>query len=339
MGVLLNEGHLVEVADVLAASPVDLALARADDMLADLLSAHEVTPPAHVLAQIGRLRRGLDRLGRRAMHDEQARRMQLLAGRVAVLGADAAFKLGDVDGARALTAQGFAAGKAAGDGALAGSAREIAAVSEFYDGRPDEALRLAQDGLRRIGTGPVRARLVCQEARALAALGDVRGAARSLETAYGLADDIPPERWGRPGPSFSEFNPVEVAYNATTALCLLGRPVAAREHAELAIPALDRMAAPGFRSVIRLDLALALARSGLLDIDEVCALATEAVEISWGRTVASVSGRADELLRAIRQHGEVRQVREMAALVREWQRSGEKQRPRPGIVPPSVQTA
>nr|MDT0664473.1 hypothetical protein [Micromonospora sp. DSM 115978] len=143
------------------------------------------------------------------------------------------------------------------------------------------------------------------------------------------------ERWGRPGPSFSEFNPVEVAYNATTALCLLGRPSAAREHAELAVPALDRMAAPGFRSVIRLDLALALASSGRLDIEEVCSLATEAIQISWGRTVASVSGRADQLLRATRQHGEIAEVRELAALVREWQRSAVRQKPHLGTVPPA----
>ena len=333
MTALLAEGQIMEVSDVLAASPITLALERADDMLGDLLDAHERTPPAHILAQTSRLRRGLERLGRRSMPGGDARRRDLLTGRVAVLGADAAFKLGDIDQARALTTLGFQAGGLAGEGALRGSAREVAAVNEFYAGRPDEALRLARDGLTHVGDGPVRARLVCQVARALAALGDVRGAAAALDEAYDLADLIPPDQWGRPGPSFETFNPVEVSYNATTALCLLGRPRAAEEHAELALPKLDAMDAPGFRSVIRLDLALALARQGRLELDRACGLATEAIQISWGRTVASVSGRADQLLTATSPHSEVREVRELALMVREWQRSAASQRPAPGAVP------
>jgi len=327
VGALLLEDQTLEVSDMLAGSPVHLALDRAEQLLAQALGAHEVIPPGHVLAQTARLHRGLERLARRRMADGQWRRLRVLAGRVSVLRADAAFKQGNVAGARSLTAQGYAAGVAAGDGQLCGSAREVGAVTEFYDGRPDEALRLARDGQRHVADGPVRARLVCQEARALASLGDVQGAARALDNAYDLADEIPPDRWGRPGPSFDEFNPVEVAYNATTALCLLGRPRAAEEHAELALPKLDRMDAPGFRSVIRLDLSLALARSGRLEIERACSLASEAIHISWGRTVASVSGRADQVLAATRPHSEVPEVRDLAGLVREWQRSAASQQP------------
>ncbi|WP_007516611.1 hypothetical protein [Pseudofrankia saprophytica] len=337
MGALLLEGQILEVSGMLAASPVQLALERAEHLLGQALGAHEVIPPTHVLAQTARLHRGLERLARRRMADGQWKRLRVLAGRVAVLRADAAFKQGNVTAARVLTTQGYAAGLAAGDGQLCGSAREVGAVAEFYDGRPDEALRLARDGQRHVAGGPVRARLVCQEARALAGLGDVQGAARALDHAYDLADEIPPDRWGRPGPSFDEFNPVEVAYNATTALCLLGRPRAAEEHAELAMPKLDGMDAPGFRSVIRLDLSLALARAGRLELERACSLASEAIQISWGRTVASVSGRADQVLAATRAHSEVPEVRDLAALVREWQRSASEQGPRDGL--PGVATA
>lgn len=331
IGALLIEGQILEVSGMLAASPVQLALDRAEHVLTQALSAHEVIPPAHILAQTARLHRGLERLARRRMADSQWRRLRLLAGRVAVLRADAAFKQGNVTAARVLTTQGYDAGIAAGDGPLCGSAREVGAVAEFYDGRPAEALRLARDGQRHVSDGPVRARLVCQEARALAALGDVSGAAKALDHAYDLADQIPPDRWGRPGPSFDEFNPVEVAYNATTALCLLGRPRTAEEHAELALPKLDQMDAPGFRSVIRLDLSLALARAGRLELERVCHLASEAIQISWGRTVSSVSSRADELLAATRVHSEVPEVRDLGALVREWQRSAaQQQRPADG---------
>ncbi|ADP78201.1 hypothetical protein [Pseudofrankia inefficax] len=338
IGALLIEGQILEVSGMLAASPVQLALDRAEHILTQALGAHEIIPPAHILAQTARLHRGLERLARRRMPDSQWRRLRLLAGRVAVLRADAAFKQGNVTAARVLTAQGYAAGLAAGDGPLCGSAREVGAVTEFYDGRPDEALRLARDGQRHVGSGPVRARLVCQEARALAALGDVQGAAKALDQAYDLADQISPDRWGRPGPSFDEFNPVEVAYNATTALCLLGRPRTAEQHAELALPKLDAMDAPGFRSVIRLDLSLALARAGRLELERVCHLASEAIQISWGRTVSSVSSRADQLLEATRVHGEVPEVRDLAALVREWQRSAAQQSPAAGLATTQLST-
>ncbi|MCK9920758.1 hypothetical protein MXD61_02355 [Frankia sp. AgPm24] len=332
MTAMLAEGQIMEVSDVLAASPVDLALERAEDLLDDLLCAHERTPPAHILAQTVRLRRGLERLARRSVPGGDARRRDLLIGRVAVLGADAAFKLGDTVTARSLTTLGFQVGQALGDAALCGSAREVAAVAEFYAGRPEEALRLARDGLTRVDDGPVHVRLVCQVARALAALGDVRGAALSLDEAYDLADLVPPDQWGRPGPSFETCHPVLVPYHATTAMCLLGRPTAAEQHAELALPGLDALEVPGFRSVIRLDLAIALSRQGRLELDRVCTLASEAIEISWGRTVASVSIRADQLLTATRAHSEVRAVRRVALLVREWQRSAANQRPAPGAV-------
>ena len=342
MGSLLIEGQFLEVSGMLAASPVQLALDRAEQLLSQVLSAHEVIPPAHVLAQTARLHRGLERLARRGMADGQWKRLRVLAGRVAVVRADAAFKQGDVTAARTLTGQAYAAGLAAGDGPLCGSAREVGAVTEFYEGQPAEALRLARDGLRHVTDGPVRARLICQEARALAGLGDLRGAARALDQAYDLADGISPDQWGRPGPSFDEFNPVEVSYNATTALCLLGRPRAAQEHADLALPKLDAMDAPGFRSVIRLDLSLALARAGRLELEQVCSLATDAIQISWGRTVASVSSRADQLLAATRSHGEVPEVRELAALVRVWQRSAATQSPgataTARMTPPSQRT-
>ncbi len=324
VGVFLTDGQLADVVDGRGATPFQVALAHAEERLAALLRAHEYTVPAQVATQAVRLRSGLGRLARGSLQASDARRLRIIAGRLAVLHADAAFKLGEPDAARALAAQGYADGQWAGDGPLQGSAREIAAVAEFYGGRPAVALQLARDGLRHVSGGPVRARLVCQEARALAALGDVRGAALALDTAYDLADMIPVEQWGSPGPGFDTFHPVEVSYNATTALCLLGRPRAAEEHAQIAMPRLDAMNTPGFRSVIRLDLALALVRQGRLELDRVCALATEAITISWGRTVASASNRADELLAITRTHGDVRAVRELAAFVRDWQREGEK---------------
>ncbi len=325
VGALLPDGQSMDPVDGRGTTSAQAVVAHAEQQLAGLLATHEHTPPAHVVAQTVRLRRCLDQLAQRPLTASDARRLRIVAGRATVLHADAAFKLGDPDAARALAATGFAAGEWAGDGPLQGSAREIGAVAEFYGGRPDVALQLARDGLRYVSAGPVRARLVCQEARALAALGDVRGAARALDLAYDLADMIPVEQWGSPGPGFDTFHPVEVAYNATTALCLLGRSRAAEEHAQLAMPQLDAMNAPGFRSVIRLDLALALARQGRLELDRVCALATEAISISWGRTVASASNRADQLLAITRTHGEVRDVRELAAYVRGWQREGGRQ--------------
>jgi hypothetical protein len=308
---------------------VPSALSWAEEALAALLGSHEQLPPAHIVAGSARLRRALERSLRLPLTREDAHLAAVTRGRVAVLQADAAFKLGDPDRARRLAADAYAVGVAVGEGALRGSAREIGAVIEFYAGRPREAVRLAQDGLRQVGDGPVRTRLLCQEARARAALGELSAAVRGLDLAYELADESPPETWGRPGLSFDGFHPVEVSYNATTALCLLDRPRAAAEHAAAALPTLDAIGAPGFRSVIRMDLALAKARVGRLELEEACALATDAVVISWNRTIASVSARANQLLAATRGHREVRAVGELASLVREWQRGAPAQRPAP----------
>jgi hypothetical protein len=310
-------------ADVGGPSPLNWAEKR----LARLLGSHEQLPPAHIVADAAHLRRVVDRSLRLPLSREERHRAAVTRGRVTVLQADAAFKLGDPDQARRLAADAYATAAAVGEGPLCGSAREIGAVIEFYAGRPADAVRLAEDGLRHVGDGPVRVRLICQEARARAALGELSAAARSLSAAYELAEGISPEQQGRPGLSFTEFHPVEVAYNATTALCLLDRPLAAAKHAAVAVAVLDTIEAPGFSSVIRMDLALAKARVGRLELEEACALATEAVAISWNRAIASVSARANQLLAATRGHREVRSVGELASLVREWQRGAPTQRP------------
>jgi hypothetical protein len=301
-------------------------LTWAEDTLSGLLGGHEQLPPAFVASGAVRVRRAVERTLRGGLARDDTHRAALARGRSAVLQADAVFKLGDPDRARRLAAGAYAVAATAGEGPLLGSAREIGAVIEFYAGQPGAAARLAEDGLRHVSDGPIRARLLGQQARAYAALGDLGGAVRALDEAYGLVETISPELWGRPGLSFTGVHPVEIPYNATTALCLLARPRAAAEHAAAAMPALDELGVPGFRSVIRLDLALAKARSGRLELDEACALAADAIVISWDRVVTSVSSRANQLLEVTRGQRQVRAVGELASLVREWQRRAPAQR-------------
>lgn len=296
-------------------------LGEVDLGVAAILQLCERIAPHAVISQLVDLRDAVIELGRRRLRRDDRRRAYALAGRLAVIQADATFKLGDLDDARTLTSIGAWYGDLARDGVTVAGACVVRSVVEFFSDDADTAMFYAQDGQRHVPEGPMHARLLGHEARAWALTGDVRQTARCLDRGYAAADMIDPNDFGLPGLFFDSFHPTEMCYNATSAMCLLDRPAAAEQHAVRAMAELEALGLPGFQSMIRLDLALALTRQGRLELDRACALVTEAIQISQQRRTSAVSRRADDFLALARQHASVREVREVALRIREWQRA------------------
>lgn len=261
--------------------------ADADRLERDLRSfveSYEDRPLRQSVTEIGELWRRAAAMMRARPNPVQRRRLASITARISTMRADALYNAGGAEQARRLTDTAHRLAIQARDLEAAGTARRVRASLEAFEGRADDALGYARDGLRYIHRGPVAAALAAQEARAAALAprpdpGTVhRAAARATEIAF----DLPAYERGIPGIYFDTYHPVEAAYHATIAHAEGGESARAEEYADLALPALRAMGLPGYRAVALAALALDAARGVDRNLDRACALADEALDAAQG---------------------------------------------------------
>jgi hypothetical protein len=314
-------------------------LSRLSGQLETLLDAHETADPVIQLRDTAMLRAQATALGARRIGAANVVRLRSLLARVTAVEADASAKAGQRQLARRLSRHSYRLACATGDGAAAATACRVRSALELYDGRAAAAVDWARVGRRHVPADhPAQVPLLSHEARATADLPDraATGVERLAEQAVERAYALSPGVLGSPRLAFDEASQAEAAYHAAIALMRHDRPIRAGEYAELASSHLDRLDLPGYRSMLRMERALAAARAGLLELDTACALVDEALDISTYRRIASVSRRADEVIAAMAPHaGAVPAVRAAARRVRDWQRNS----PRPAGSPEPPGTA
>jgi hypothetical protein len=269
---------------------------------------HDSLVPALVKqrAWVGRLLPGCHRLDQRQQLLEVAGTASGVLGYVAV-------GRGDFPLARAYCLEAFQLASLAQAATLQAWARGLQSFCEYYAGRYDDALRLAEDGLMYARSGPQSIRLTVNGvARAKGKLGDIQGVHRAVGKAHDLmaSNDVPA---GVPSSiSLESYSAAQTASNAATAYVALGMTSKVQHYVSLALPDISASASPWSRSLVMLDLALSHARSADPqggDLDQATGLVLEALAISASRPVISVTQRADEFLRdATQRWGNVRQV-------------------------------
>ena len=181
---------------------------------------------------------------------------------------------------------------------------------EYYAGRYDQALRLAEDGLGYAQAGPQSVRLTINgAARALGKLGDADGVHRAVDRAYDLMsrNDVPA---GVPSSiAFDCYSAAQTASNAATAYVSLGLPDRVQHYVGLALPDISTSESPWSRSLVMIDLALSLIRSRDADLDHAAELILNALLISADRPIISVRQRTEEFVRDVTSRwGNTRQV-------------------------------
>jgi transcriptional regulator with XRE-family HTH domain len=252
----------------------------------------------------------IDALIGECSHPRQRQQLFEIAGATSGVLGYVAVGRGDFPLARAYCREAFQLGDFAQDAALQAWARGLQSFCEYYAGRYDQALRLAEDGLDYARSGPQSVRLTINGvARALGKLGDAEGVHRAVDRAYDLMsrNDIP---GGVPSSiAFDCYSAAQTASNAATAYVALGMPEKVQHYVGLALPDISKSESPWSRSLVMIDLALSLIRPAEANLDRAAGLVLDALSISAGRPVISVQQRTSEFAReATGRWGNTRQV-------------------------------
>ncbi|GAA2626677.1 DNA-binding protein [Actinomadura fulvescens] len=172
--------HVAEV-EALTIGPATLE--QAHDDVRRLAQRYGTTPPWEVLTHAVVARRRVRELLKRTCRPDQQRELYLLLGELCGLLAVSSFDLGDAAAATQHARAAWGYGEHIGHDGLRAWARGTQALIAYWDGRPQEAVRLAQSGQRYQATGTGRVRVCCIEARAWSHLGNRAAAQDALERA------------------------------------------------------------------------------------------------------------------------------------------------------------
>ena len=243
-------------------------------------------------------------------HPAQRRQPCEVAGATSGVLGYVAVGRGDFPLARAYCLEAFQLGGFADNAGLQAWARGMQSFCEYYAGRYDQALRLADDGLGYARSGPQSVRLTINgAARALGKLGDADGVHRAVDRAHELMalNEVPA---GVPSSiAFDCYSAAQTASNAATAYVSLGMPDKVQHYVGLALPDISTSESPWSRSLVMIDLALSLVRSADADLAHAAGLILNALLISADRPIISVRQRTAEFVRDVTvRWGKTRQV-------------------------------
>lgn len=280
------------------------------DDLQDTITRYETLDHSVLAPFLVKQRTWIDVLMNECSHPGQRQQLLEIAAATSGLLGYVAVGRGDFPLARAYCLEAFQLGTLAAAPNLQAWARGSQSFCEYYAGRYEEALRLAQDGLIYAGSGPQSVRLTANgAARAMGKLGDASGVHRAVDQAYALMsrNEVP---GGVPSSiSLGCYSMAQTASNAATAYVSLSMPDKAQHYVSLALPEISKSDSPWSRSLVMIDLALSLTRARDADLDRAAGLVLEALSISVGRPVISVQQRSSEFIReAAARWGDSRQV-------------------------------
>lgn len=286
-------------------------MGRLQDNTRHTVSRYESLKHSDVIPVLRRQRAWVESLIDECGHPVQRQQLFEIAGVTSGVLGYVAVGSGDFPLARAYCLEAFQLGDFADDANLQAWARGMQSFCEYYAGCYDEALTLANDGLRYAQSGPQSIRLTVNgAARAMGKLGDVKGVDRAVDDAYDLMplNDIPD---GVPSSiSLECYSAAQTASNAATAYVSLAMPKKAEHYANLALPEVSKSDSPWSRSLVLIDLASSQIRSRDCDLEQASTLVHEALNISADRPIISVRQRTSEFVRdVINRWGDVSQAR------------------------------
>ena len=304
---------LLALAERAEVSDIGSAAVEALEEVAELLArAYATTDPAALLVQVRRRAGELAELLDRRTTLAQRRRLLVVGGWLALLGATLHVDLGDRAGAAGARAAAASLGRETGHREIGHReigawAVEVAAWTALTDRNWARAARLAADGeaLAPVGS-PAGVQLAAQSARAAARLGDADGVRAGLARAGAWVDR---QTGDRPPDHHFTFDARKLEGYTATALAWARDPAGEDIAREVA----DRYTAgpPRRLATARIDLGLILARDGRPD--EAAALGLLAAES--GRLVPSNRWRVAELDAALADRRDVPEAAELHDLM------------------------
>jgi hypothetical protein len=227
-------------------------------------------PPLPMFAEMLRVRDRIYWLLAGRQKPAATAHLHLLAGMLCGLLANASTDLGYRDAAAEQARAAWAYGDIVGHSGLRAWTRGMQALIEYWSGRPQHAVRLAQSAGRHADSATARVRLHSIEARAWSLLGDSRAASRCMNTAADSRDSATGNDYlhDEVGGVFS-FSETKNRCYAGAAFIHLGQADAALAATSSAVelyaagPAAQR--SYGAESLAQVDMAVAYLLNGRLD--------------------------------------------------------------------------
>ncbi|MFF0527525.1 hypothetical protein ACFYT3_03965 [Nocardia amikacinitolerans] len=261
------------------------------------IAGFETIDPSELVPALEKQRVWLDQLIDECGHPRQRGQLFEIACETSGLLGYVAVGRGNSSLAHAYCLESYQLAEHAQDDNLVAWARGLQSFCEYYAGQYDRALRYAQDGLTRAGSGPQHARLAINGvARAKGKLGDVEGVHRAVEEAYEhLARSSAPE--GAPSSiSLESYSPAQVAGNAATSYLSLAMRDKVEQYVDLALPEMNEKNSPWGRSLVMIDLARSHVLAENADLDAAAGIMLAALDVSNGRPMMQVIRRGSEFL-------------------------------------------
>jgi tetratricopeptide (TPR) repeat protein len=228
---------------------------------------------------------------------EIRRRLCSVAGHLAGLRAWLTFDLGDPTAAHIWYEAALQPALEAQDEALAGWLLGGQSLIPSYSGDHGAALELVRWGQSHGSRGAnvaVQAWLAALEARAHAGLGDAAAFRQAQDLANNALDGTQPDE-RRHGMDFRR-NRLDVTYYEGTSLVTLRQPDAAQPVLDAALAAQDPEHLKA-RSIVQL--AVATTYTQQREIDQACAIASQALDLPADQRIGPITQRAQDLLREL----------------------------------------
>lgn len=270
------------------------ALDALDHLVADQIARYEQEGPHRLVGEVGQLLHLGQRIRTYRTTQADSIRLAGLSGRLAGLLAYMAVNRKRFDLAAAYCVEAAAGATVAQDRDLAAWVKGTESFAAYYRHRYAEAVEHAREG-QRLATGPgQRIRLLVNgEARALAKLGETRGARRAVDRAFDALDRTDVPGGMSPCISFAPYSWARTVANAATVYLSLGDTAAVVGCTDGLTAVLETCDSDWSRSLVQLDHAAALALDA--DIDGAATVGITALAASQDKPITSVETRAAEL--------------------------------------------
>lgn len=301
----------------------DTAISLGEAQLSDIVARYPTTSPQELLANVVALQRFTDGVGQLSLRPAESARLWRLATLCAGLRGWLHNNAGETYAARVSLSESYRRGELLEDDQLIAWTRYMQSVVEDYAGNTNAAEKYALDGLRHAPSGPQRALILVEQIAAVhATRGDLSGVDRATNEAMEIASALPADQQKPLGNTtimddLRSYSAVHCATYSGTAYSRLGRPDRFSRITADAQEAAERKASHT-RSYLRLDEALAIARSKDSDPEQVASLATQGVNLASDFQSAHVGTRLDSIVQATAPSGRHPAIRDLNERARTW---------------------
>ncbi|MFB8007524.1 hypothetical protein [Nocardia sp. NPDC056000] len=273
----------------------DPVLDIVDFAVADIIDRYEVEGPKRLAPEVIALRCRIDELLRQRQHPRQVTRLYQLATKLSGMLSYMAVNRGRFVHASMYAKEAFHIATLLEDPQLRAWVRGTESFCAYYMGKYDTAATLAEDGLRYASDGPQAIRLLSNGlARARGKMGDANGVHSAINHANTLAERLPTPTGLSPALTFEPYSHARLAANAATAYLSAGDYDRTLQYGHQVEALVDESDSVWSRSLVRLDIATALLKSGSPDVEQAVHLGSQALTFSEERPIRSVWQRAHE---------------------------------------------